>query len=158
MHVNSLQIPESDIMGTNGVIHFVNHILYPGGKFFFLYVIINLLPLQVQKPKPTTLSSRYPCWKPESPQAAEKADHQHTNQGTATKPDIKPSKMHFTVPLWTDDAINHHFCSMYISTLFHINCNFSYWLQHLVDMNSSLFPQYTSGYKYQDIPLTFLSE
>lgn len=39
-------------MGTNGVIHFVNHILYPGGKLFFLYVIINVLPLQVQKPKP----------------------------------------------------------------------------------------------------------
>uniref|UniRef100_A0A674NB10 Periostin, osteoblast specific factor b n=1 Tax=Takifugu rubripes TaxID=31033 RepID=A0A674NB10_TAKRU len=30
MQVNSLQIPESDIMGKNGVIHFVNHILYPG--------------------------------------------------------------------------------------------------------------------------------
>uniref|UniRef100_H3DFR9 Periostin n=1 Tax=Tetraodon nigroviridis TaxID=99883 RepID=H3DFR9_TETNG len=30
MQVNSLQIPESDIMSTNGVIHFVNHIMYPG--------------------------------------------------------------------------------------------------------------------------------
>uniref|UniRef100_A0A665VBH6 Periostin-like n=1 Tax=Echeneis naucrates TaxID=173247 RepID=A0A665VBH6_ECHNA len=28
--VNSVQIPESDIMATNGVIHFVNHVLYPG--------------------------------------------------------------------------------------------------------------------------------
>lgn len=86
-------------MGTNGVIHFVNHILYPGGKFFFLYVIINVLSLQVQKPKPTTLPSRYPRWKPESPQAAEKADHQHTSQGTTTKPDITKSKMYFPLPL-----------------------------------------------------------
>uniref|UniRef100_A0A665VBA7 Periostin-like n=1 Tax=Echeneis naucrates TaxID=173247 RepID=A0A665VBA7_ECHNA len=30
MLVNSVQIPESDIMATNGVIHFVNHVLYPG--------------------------------------------------------------------------------------------------------------------------------
>ncbi|XP_022604618.1 periostin-like isoform X1 [Seriola dumerili] len=29
MLVNSVQVPESDIMATNGVIHFVNHLLYP---------------------------------------------------------------------------------------------------------------------------------
>lgn len=48
MQVNSLQIPESDIMSTNGVIHFVNHIMYPGGKFFLLCVIINVMSLQVK--------------------------------------------------------------------------------------------------------------
>ncbi|XP_063763650.1 periostin, osteoblast specific factor b isoform X2 [Eleginops maclovinus] len=30
MQVNSVQVPESDIMATNGVIHFVNQVLYPG--------------------------------------------------------------------------------------------------------------------------------
>lgn len=30
MRVNSVQVPESDIMATNGVIHFVNQVLYPG--------------------------------------------------------------------------------------------------------------------------------
>ncbi|XP_023265891.1 periostin-like isoform X2 [Seriola lalandi dorsalis] len=29
MLVNSVQVPESDIMATNGVVHFVNHLLYP---------------------------------------------------------------------------------------------------------------------------------
>lgn len=33
MQVNSVPIPESDMMATNGVIHFVNNILYPGGTF-----------------------------------------------------------------------------------------------------------------------------
>lgn len=50
MQVNSLQIPESDIMGKNGVIHFVNHILYPGGKCFHLcdYKCIALAILKTQ--------------------------------------------------------------------------------------------------------------
>ncbi|XP_069563512.1 periostin, osteoblast specific factor b isoform X1 [Brachyistius frenatus] len=30
MQVNTVQVPESDIMATNGVIHFVNQVLYPG--------------------------------------------------------------------------------------------------------------------------------
>lgn len=30
MLVNSVQVPESDIMATNGVVHFVNQVLYPG--------------------------------------------------------------------------------------------------------------------------------
>ncbi|XP_035536088.1 periostin, osteoblast specific factor b isoform X2 [Morone saxatilis] len=30
MQVNSVQVPESDIMATNGVVHFVNQVLYPG--------------------------------------------------------------------------------------------------------------------------------
>ncbi|XP_071352970.1 periostin, osteoblast specific factor b isoform X5 [Trachinotus anak] len=30
MRVNSVQVPESDIMATNGVVHFVNQVLYPG--------------------------------------------------------------------------------------------------------------------------------
>lgn len=29
MQVNSVQVPESDTMATNGVVHFVNHLLYP---------------------------------------------------------------------------------------------------------------------------------
>uniref|UniRef100_A0A8D3E1T2 Periostin, osteoblast specific factor b n=1 Tax=Scophthalmus maximus TaxID=52904 RepID=A0A8D3E1T2_SCOMX len=32
--INSVQVPESDIMATNGVIHFVNQVLYPGGRIF----------------------------------------------------------------------------------------------------------------------------
>lgn len=31
MQVNTVKVPESDIMATNGVIHFVNQVLYPGG-------------------------------------------------------------------------------------------------------------------------------
>lgn len=34
--VNSVQVPEADIMATNGVIHFVNQLLYPEGKTFIL--------------------------------------------------------------------------------------------------------------------------
>ncbi|XP_051253155.1 periostin, osteoblast specific factor b isoform X1 [Dicentrarchus labrax] len=30
MQVNSVQVPESDIMATNGVVHFINQVLYPG--------------------------------------------------------------------------------------------------------------------------------
>nr|XP_046245592.1 periostin, osteoblast specific factor b isoform X2 [Scatophagus argus] len=30
MQVNTVQVPKSDIMATNGVIHFVNNVLYPG--------------------------------------------------------------------------------------------------------------------------------
>ncbi|KAM9853141.1 periostin, osteoblast specific factor b [Aulostomus maculatus] len=30
MRVNTVQVPKSDIMATNGVIHFINHLLYPG--------------------------------------------------------------------------------------------------------------------------------
>ncbi|XP_059187846.1 periostin, osteoblast specific factor b isoform X2 [Centropristis striata] len=30
MQVNSVQVPESDVMATNGVLHFVNQVLYPG--------------------------------------------------------------------------------------------------------------------------------
>lgn len=32
--VNSVQVPEADMMATNGVIHFVNKLLYPEGKTF----------------------------------------------------------------------------------------------------------------------------
>ncbi|TKS80790.1 Periostin [Collichthys lucidus] len=32
MQVNSVQVPESDIMATNGVIHFVNQVLYPAER------------------------------------------------------------------------------------------------------------------------------
>lgn len=34
MKVNSVQVPEADMMATNGVIHFVNKLLYPEGKTF----------------------------------------------------------------------------------------------------------------------------
>lgn len=30
--VNTVQVPESDIMATNGVIHYINQVLYPGGN------------------------------------------------------------------------------------------------------------------------------
>ena len=39
MLVNSVQVPESDIMATNGVVHFVNQVLYPGGKTFTTFLI-----------------------------------------------------------------------------------------------------------------------
>lgn len=38
MMVNTVNVPESDIMATNGVVHFVKSLLYPGG-------IYDLLPL-----------------------------------------------------------------------------------------------------------------
>uniref|UniRef100_A0AAQ5X9K2 Periostin n=1 Tax=Amphiprion ocellaris TaxID=80972 RepID=A0AAQ5X9K2_AMPOC len=34
VQVNSVKVPEADIMATNGVIHFINQVLYPGGKHF----------------------------------------------------------------------------------------------------------------------------
>lgn len=34
MQVNSIQVPESDIMATNGVLHFVDQVLYPAGTVF----------------------------------------------------------------------------------------------------------------------------
>ncbi|XP_028429700.1 periostin, osteoblast specific factor b isoform X3 [Perca flavescens] len=47
MLVNSVQIPESDIMATNGVVHFVNHVLYPGdipvGSQDFLMLLKRLI-------------------------------------------------------------------------------------------------------------------
>lgn len=44
MKVNSVEVPESDIMATNGVVHFVNQLLYPGGITFihFHSLSINL--------------------------------------------------------------------------------------------------------------------
>lgn len=41
MLVNSIRVPESDIMATNGVIHFVDNVLYPGG-------IISLHPFNLK--------------------------------------------------------------------------------------------------------------
>lgn len=74
--------------------------------------------IALQKPKVTILPSRYPRWKPESPQAAENADHQHTNQGTTAKPDIKESKMYFPLPLKTMEQMiqSPTIFSIYIST------------------------------------------
>ncbi|XP_038549339.1 periostin, osteoblast specific factor b isoform X1 [Micropterus salmoides] len=47
MQVNSVNIPKSDIMATNGVIHFVNHVLYPGdvpvGSQDFLMLLKRLI-------------------------------------------------------------------------------------------------------------------
>ncbi|XP_068440783.1 periostin, osteoblast specific factor b isoform X4 [Clinocottus analis] len=47
MLVNSVQVPDSDIMATNGVIHFINHILYPGdipvGSQDFLMLLKRLI-------------------------------------------------------------------------------------------------------------------
>lgn len=31
MLVNTIRVPDSDIMATNGVVHFVDNVLYPGG-------------------------------------------------------------------------------------------------------------------------------
>lgn len=35
IHVNSVDVPDSDLMATNGVIHVVKNVLYPAGEFFF---------------------------------------------------------------------------------------------------------------------------
>ncbi|CAB1458945.1 unnamed protein product [Pleuronectes platessa] len=47
MLVNSVQVPESDIMATNGVVHFVNQVLYPGdipvGSQDFLMLLKRLI-------------------------------------------------------------------------------------------------------------------
>ncbi|XP_032358367.1 periostin isoform X5 [Etheostoma spectabile] len=47
MLVNSVQVPESDIMATNGVVHFINHVLYPGdipvGSQDFLMLLKRLI-------------------------------------------------------------------------------------------------------------------
>uniref|UniRef100_A0A4W6DXV1 Periostin, osteoblast specific factor b n=1 Tax=Lates calcarifer TaxID=8187 RepID=A0A4W6DXV1_LATCA len=43
MLVNSVQVPESDIMATNGVIHFVNQVLYPGGIIFIHSTLLIFL-------------------------------------------------------------------------------------------------------------------
>ncbi|KAK9521133.1 hypothetical protein VZT92_020964 [Zoarces viviparus] len=47
MLVNSVHVPESDIMATNGVIHFVNQVLYPGdvpvGSQDFLMLLKRLI-------------------------------------------------------------------------------------------------------------------
>lgn len=34
IHVNSMDVPKSDLMATNGVIHVVNNLLYPAGWHF----------------------------------------------------------------------------------------------------------------------------
>uniref|UniRef100_I3JDQ3 Periostin, osteoblast specific factor b n=1 Tax=Oreochromis niloticus TaxID=8128 RepID=I3JDQ3_ORENI len=36
--VNSVQVPEADMMATNGVVHFVNKLLYPEGKTFIQFL------------------------------------------------------------------------------------------------------------------------
>lgn len=41
MLVNTIRVPDSDIMATNGVIHFVDNVLYPGG-------IISLHPFNLK--------------------------------------------------------------------------------------------------------------
>jgi len=43
MLVNSVQVPDSDIMATNGVIHMINQVLYPGGKNVMLFILLILL-------------------------------------------------------------------------------------------------------------------
>lgn len=32
IHVNSVDVPDSDVMATNGVIHVVKNVLYPAGE------------------------------------------------------------------------------------------------------------------------------
>lgn len=49
MQVNTVKVPESDLMATNGVVHFVRTLLYPeGGNYeiavtvmFFFFVAIK---------------------------------------------------------------------------------------------------------------------
>lgn len=41
IHVNNVDVPDSDLMATNGVIHVVKNVLYPAGEirgvFFFFH-------------------------------------------------------------------------------------------------------------------------
>lgn len=32
IHVNSVDVPDGDLMATNGVVHVVKNVLYPGGE------------------------------------------------------------------------------------------------------------------------------
>lgn len=38
IHVNSVDVPDSDIMATNGVIHVVKNVLYPAGESSLHYI------------------------------------------------------------------------------------------------------------------------
>uniref|UniRef100_A0A3Q4BL36 Uncharacterized protein n=1 Tax=Mola mola TaxID=94237 RepID=A0A3Q4BL36_MOLML len=56
MRVNSVQVPESDIMATNGVVHFINHVLYPGDTpvgsqalFMLLKRLISYMQIKVKR-------------------------------------------------------------------------------------------------------------
>uniref|UniRef100_A0A6Q2ZQR3 Periostin, osteoblast specific factor a n=1 Tax=Esox lucius TaxID=8010 RepID=A0A6Q2ZQR3_ESOLU len=43
IHVNSLNVPDFDLMATNGVIHVVKNILYPGGEDLCVCVCVGML-------------------------------------------------------------------------------------------------------------------
>uniref|UniRef100_A0A8C7GIB2 Periostin, osteoblast specific factor b n=1 Tax=Oncorhynchus kisutch TaxID=8019 RepID=A0A8C7GIB2_ONCKI len=58
IRVNTIEVPENDIMATNGVIHFVKTLLYPGGK-----TDSNLSECQY-KEIPLTFMSEYNCISP----------------------------------------------------------------------------------------------
>lgn len=39
IHVNSVDVPDSDLMATNGVIHVVKNVLYPAGEIWGFRVL-----------------------------------------------------------------------------------------------------------------------
>uniref|UniRef100_A0A8C6SM12 Periostin, osteoblast specific factor a n=1 Tax=Neogobius melanostomus TaxID=47308 RepID=A0A8C6SM12_9GOBI len=44
IHVNSVNVPDSDLMATNGVVHVVKNVLYPGGKYRSDLITISFFP------------------------------------------------------------------------------------------------------------------
>uniref|UniRef100_A0A669F7S4 Periostin, osteoblast specific factor b n=1 Tax=Oreochromis niloticus TaxID=8128 RepID=A0A669F7S4_ORENI len=75
--VNSVQVPEADMMATNGVVHFVNKLLYPEGKTF-----IQFLSYKSVKKRDNckyliavnaVLSCRNPYWIPGTPDGSDEA-------------------------------------------------------------------------------------
>lgn len=48
--VNTVDIPESDLMATNGAIHVVKNILYPGGESRHIQLLINNLYVPTDLP------------------------------------------------------------------------------------------------------------
>lgn len=78
--VNSVQIPDSDVMATNGVIHFVDQVLYPGGMTFILFPPFKTSAKACKSLNvANALSCRYPCGEPGSPCGTEQAHHLHAN-------------------------------------------------------------------------------
>uniref|UniRef100_A0A8C7SG58 Periostin, osteoblast specific factor a n=1 Tax=Oncorhynchus mykiss TaxID=8022 RepID=A0A8C7SG58_ONCMY len=55
INVNSVDVPDIDLMATNGVIHVVKNILYPGGEFTskILYSSLSFSPVPEIKGEPT---------------------------------------------------------------------------------------------------------
>lgn len=129
MLVNSIRVPDSDIMATNGVIHFVDNVLYPGGMI-----------------SGETLSVLSNCFK--------------------YKSQLTSFVFHSDIPVGNQDF--HRLLKRLVSymqlkvrcwfwPIFHYNLYVGAILLLFLIVIIFIF-QYISGFKYQEIPLTFLSK